>query len=83
MAVLKIEPVTIQSVGGHQITLTGIDPTNSDCLHGSIQSGTQAPRNGRWDLGGRMRDASDDCNIDMRDDEISELAALARKLGAE
>ncbi|CCA89757.1 hypothetical protein PP1Y_Spl19 (plasmid) [Novosphingobium sp. PP1Y] len=81
MAALKIDPIDVTTTGGLSARIDGIDPTNSDCLHGEILPSNPHSRV-RWDLLGRARDNHDRCNLDMDSDEMRELAELAKRLGA-
>ncbi|MQT13122.1 hypothetical protein [Segnochrobactrum spirostomi] len=82
MATLKIFPIEVTTQGGHSAVVNGIDPTNSDCLHGSINSaGGTIPV--RWDLHGIARNQSPGVNINMHIEELEALSELAKKLGAQ
>ncbi len=81
MATLLIQPIVVTTIGGMQARITGIDPTNHDCLEGGILPINPLTRT-QWNLNGIARDSHDDCNLDMRADELSDLARLARQLGA-
>lgn len=76
MATLKIDPIVVTTQGGFQATISGIDPSSTDCIKGHIKSDV------RWDLLGRARDNHEDCNIDMQADEMRDLVDLAKRLGA-
>ena len=83
MAKILIAPVTASSKGLYKVIIDGVDPTGGDCLKGSITSPNAGKIDGAWDLGGIMRNGSDDCNIDPYDDNVKDVMDLARKLGAE
>jgi hypothetical protein len=83
MATILIEPITTKSIGGFPVTIDGIDPTDHDCLRGSITTPGGGISRGSWDLNGTMRDGHPDCNLNTRDDAVAaDAAATARQLGA-
>lgn len=81
MATIQIDPVPMISCGGYAVTISGIDPTSSDCFKGSVMTPGAGLKSGGWDLSGIMRDSSEKCNISTQTDQFTDLAALARKLG--
>ena len=82
MATLKVVPIKVKSIDGNPVEITGISPTDHDCIAGTITLPGQGPKKAEWNLSGLMRDGSDPCNLDMRSGELAELARLARQLGA-
>jgi hypothetical protein len=83
MATVIIEPIDTKSAAGWEVKITGIDPSNSDCIIGTINTPGKGPLRGNWNLYGLLRGGNTDCNLDMRTNEMIDLVALARKLGAE
>jgi hypothetical protein len=81
-ATLKIEPIHLTSVGGFDVQITGLEPTDHDCLVGQLLPPRHPSLRARWNLGGVMRGGTQDCNLDMRSNEMIELVQLARNLGA-
>jgi hypothetical protein len=81
VATLKIEPLSVESRGKHRVIITGISPTDHDCLVGQYWIGNDGPHSARWDLSGYMRGGSDARNLDMRDDSLAELTNLVIQLG--
>lgn len=80
MAIVQIDPVTLISIGGYQVTIFEIDPTSNDCLKGSIVTLGDGLKSANWNLNGVMRDGSDSCNLDCQAEEFLELARLAQAL---
>ena len=83
MATLLIAPIEEKSVGGYPVIITGIAPTDHDCIVGKITTPGQQTTGARWNLSGIMRDGTDLCNIDLNSDDLLQVANLAKKLGAE
>lgn len=83
MATLKIEPIPTTTSGNYRACITGIDPTDHDCIVGQYWVGKDGPHDGRWNLSGIMRGGSDTTNFDPRKDEIRDAIDLARHLGAQ
>lgn len=82
MATLKIEPIEVASRGKNRVVITGLDPTDHDCIVGQYWLGRDGPHNGSWNLSGLLRDGDESRNLDMNEGSLSELAILARQLGA-
>lgn len=82
MAIITINPVTTKTTKGFAATVTGIDPTNCDCLIGEIVTPGKGLIEVRWSLGGICRDTHESCNLDMRENENSNLRDTALRLGA-
>lgn len=81
MATILIEPIATQSRKGYPAHIIGIDPTRGDCIIGDIQPHGVPQTRVRWDLSGTARDQTSDCNLNMSDPALAELAELARHLG--
>lgn len=81
MATILIESITTATRGGFPVHIVGLDPTNGDCIIGDIQPHGAPQTRVRWNLGGTARNQTPNCNLDMSDDDLSELARLARQLG--
>ncbi len=82
MAILKIEPIKVATRGGLDALITGLEPTDHDCIVGEVFSRTDNLTNARWNLSGLHRGGSDASNLDMREAQLQELATLAKRLGA-
>jgi hypothetical protein len=82
MATLKIEPILTTSIGGWDVVLTGLDPTDHDFIVGNITTPALGAIPGKWDGAVFLRNGHSDGNIRPNDAEIAELIALARQLGA-
>jgi hypothetical protein len=82
VATLKIEEIRTKSFGGWDVVLTGIDPTDHDFMHGTIDTPGRGVISGRWDDAGYLRGGTAQCNIDPNDPDIAELIALGKQLGA-
>ncbi|MQX38624.1 hypothetical protein [Roseospira navarrensis] len=81
MATLKIETVKTKTKGGYDAEITGIDPTDTDCLRGTINTPAKGMENGKWNLGGICRDKADECNIIPNSEEITDVIDTAKRLG--
>ena len=81
MAVIIIQAVPTKTVGGFDAIITGIDPTNGDCLIGTIDTPRSGIKDFEWNLGGICRDTDESCNLDMRKNETHNLRVTAEKLG--
>ena len=82
MAAILIEQVGGLSVGSHVVEITAIDPTDQDCLIGTIVTSGKGTTREAWNLNGLMRGGSDPVNLDMQSGAFSEVVSLAKKLGA-
>lgn len=82
MPITKISPIKGQSNGGYPVVITGIDPTDHDCIVGEITTPGKGTTKGRWNLGGTMRDGVPECNIDTRQGALAGAAEEARRQGA-
>lgn len=82
MATIVIEPVSVHTRDGSLARIKGICPTDHDCLHGEVITADHTTTPARWNLSGIRRDGHDGHNLDMRENETSELADTARRLGA-
>lgn len=82
MATIKIDPIPCKTTGGFDAEITGIDPTDHDCLKGTINTPGAGTINGKWNLGGTCRDNDSKCDLDPRQDEVADAIGTARKVGA-
>ncbi|MGB7097516.1 MAG: hypothetical protein WBD95_01945 [Xanthobacteraceae bacterium] len=83
MATLKIEPITVQSQGNRPVVITGIRPTDPDCIVGQYwKNHVDGPYDAVWNLSDLMRDGSDPLNLNMKNDELADLETLLINLGA-
>jgi len=82
MATILIAPVVTQTTGGYPAQVAGIDPTNHDCLVGTIDTHGMGRVDARWNDAGICRDKSESCNLDMRTPELADVVQTAKKLGA-
>ena len=82
MTAILIEPVNAQSIGSFSVEITAIDPTEHDCLIGTITTPGKGNTREKWNLNGLMRGGSSPVNLDMQSDAFSEVISLAKKLGA-
>lgn len=82
MLAILITETKVQSTGGYPVTVSGIDPTDTDCICGRIDTPGTGPTDARWNLAGIMRGGTDQCNLQMNSVDLAPVAALARKLGA-
>ncbi len=78
MATILIEKISVTTKNGTNAEITGIDITDTDCLHGNVK-GT----NVRWDENGTCRDKIDAFNIDAKENEVSEALNTVKKLQGE
>lgn len=81
MATIKVEPIQTHTRAGYPATITGISPTNHDCIVGEVTLPSIGLKRQVWDLNGTARDSVDGCNLDMNEDELAEVADLAKHLG--
>ena len=82
MATLKIEPLIVQSRGHNRVVITGVSPTDHDCIVGEYWTKTEGPIPGQWDLSGYLRGGTEPLNLDMGDNDVAGVAGLAAQLGA-
>ena len=82
MATILIDPIETTNGGKNRVVIRGLDPTSYDCIVGQYWLGQDGPHNGFWNLSGLLRDGDDALSLDMSEESLVELAALARKLGA-
>jgi hypothetical protein len=82
MAALKIEEIHTQSSAGWTVVLTGLDPTDSDFILGTINTPGQGVISGKWDEAGILRNGTPNGNINPTEAEIADLIALGKHLGA-
>ena len=81
MATILIDPINIQSRGGFPVCITGIDPTDHDCIVGIVDPIGTPRMNARWNENGTMRGGTDNSNLDMSADEMVDIVGLLQKLG--
>lgn len=82
MVSIIIKTIETKTSGGFNATISSIDPTNSDCLEGTVQTPGAGLKEVRWDLCGFCRDNPGDLNLDMRKNEMHDLRETATRLGA-
>lgn len=82
MTELLIAPINVKSKGGYRVRITGLNPTDHDCIVGEITP-PSGPIQARWNLSGLMRNGSDECNLVMNSEELSDLKLTAEKLWAD
>lgn len=66
--ILKVEKIILKTVGGFDAEITGIDPSSSDCLNGTISG-----KSVMWDFYGKCRDNDTGCNFDTNTDVFQEI----------
>lgn len=81
MANIIIEPINTTTSGGFKATISSINPTNSDCFEGTVQTLGAGLKYVRWDLSGICRDNHDSLNLVMRNNETYDLRETAKRLG--
>ena len=82
MATLKIDEIHTQSIGGWAVVLTGVAPTDGDCIIGSVDTPGLGKIHAVWDLHGTHRGGVPDSNLNTSDEQVSDLIGLAKQLGA-
>ena len=82
MATIIIDPIATYSKGSYSVTITGIDPTEHDCIKGTIVTPGAGIQQGEWNLAGTMRGGKDNSNLDPRDEVTSNVIATAISLGS-
>ncbi len=82
MATIQIHPIEVYSNGRHRVVITGISPTDYDCIVGELYTKMDGPVHAVWDLSGLMRGGQDAFNLNMGDEELQGIANLALQLGA-
>ncbi len=82
MATLKIHPIEIYSKGRNRVLITGISPTDHDCIVGEMWTKLEGPIPSVWNLSGLRRGGTHESNIDMSSEELKDLSKLAVQLGA-
>lgn len=68
VATIPINSIPVITIGGFNAEITGLYLISTDCIAGNIGG-----RSVNWDIYGRCRDHTTDCNIDMRSDVLQEL----------
>ena len=83
MTVVKIEPVAVRTVGGHDAIVDGIDlaPSDGDFFRGTVTSDKSGTHSTRWNSAGICRDSPHSCNLSVSSEEFFDLLASARQLG--
>jgi hypothetical protein len=80
VTVIKIEPFSVKSIGGIDVTITGIDPTDP---HG-VLSGTYNSVNGielgRWSESGILANGDPKVNLSIQNDEVREAIETAKAI---
>jgi hypothetical protein len=82
MATVLIAPVTTQTSGGYPAEVTGIGPTDYDCLIGTIDTPGLGKIPARWNTVGICRGQTPQCNLDVRTPIVADVVQTAKKLGA-
>jgi len=83
MATIKIVPISTKTIGKFDAEITGIDPTDHDCLKGTIDTPGAAIVSAEWNLDGTCRDSIPQCNLDLSQNEVVDAINCARKLGVQ
>jgi hypothetical protein len=84
-ATIQIHPIVVFSKGRHRVVISGISPTDHDCIVGELFTRTDGPIPAFWDLAGYRRGGrggEEPSNLDMGLDELQALSKLAIQLGA-
>ena len=82
MATLLIKEIHVTSRGGYNVIITGVVPTDHDCIVGTIDTPGQGVISGCWNLSGYLRSGTNSCNLDMNNSLLAELSDLLKQLGA-
>jgi hypothetical protein len=82
VATIQIDTINTKSTGGYPVTISGLCPTDHDCIAGAIVTPGTSLTPARWNLSGIMRGGTDKCNLNMSADEMHDLGELAKRLGA-
>jgi hypothetical protein len=82
MATVLIAHVATQTTGGYPAQVTGIDPTDHDCLVGTIYTPGAGEVDARWNNVGICRGKTDGCNLDVNTSDMTDVIKTAKKLGA-
>jgi hypothetical protein len=84
MATLRLVPINLKSRAGLDVAINGLDPTDHDCIKGTINTSASGQIDAEWNLSGLMRGGtpSGDCNLDMTLPEMVYISNLAQQLGA-
>ena len=72
MAIIKIEPVQTTTTGGYAAEITGIDPSDKDCILGTVAVPHGKPERS-WDDSGICRDNPDGLNLKVTASEVSNV----------
>lgn len=79
MAVVLITPVSTTTRGEYDAKITGIDPTDTDCLHGTVDV-KHGSKNRKWNDVGICRDSPEELNLDPNTQEVGDVIETAKKL---
>ena len=82
MATIKIEPIVTKSSDNSRVVITGIAPTDHDCIVGQYWIKQDGPHDAIWNLSGIVRGGPSSANLNAGNEELTEVAKLLRKLGA-
>ncbi|MDH2398329.1 hypothetical protein QDQ39_21210 [Providencia rettgeri] len=79
MAVILIEsPISVVTSAGHNVIITGINPTSTDCIAGKFIGENGVEHKIMWDLSGIARDHKSEWNINLKtDDTLMDLRETA------
>ena len=80
MAVIQIKPIHTTTSAGWPAVIDGICPGSDDFLHGNITTPGAGTIDAIWDGSGICRDKTDQCNLNMRNQEVFDAAQTARAL---
>jgi hypothetical protein len=78
MVAILIQTVHVKTKGGHKAEVTAIDPTNYDCIVGTVHCRALGATPVRWNDVGMCRDRDESCNIDMEGDDLLDVLETLR-----
>ena len=81
MTAVKIIPVKMMTIGGHEAVIDAINPSSHDIFVGKLNNAA-GTMDARWDKSGLCRGGTDGANIDATGAEFRDLLKHARNLGA-
>ena len=81
MVKILIEPIKMKSLGGNPVSITGISPSDHDCIVGEIELLGGRSQRAKWNVNGTMRGGADSTNLDMCSEELADIGSLLQKLG--
>lgn len=80
MTVIKIEPFSVKSIGGIDVTINGIDPTDPHGVLSGTYHSVSGIEPGRWSESGILANGDRQVNLSIQNDEVREAIETVKAI---